>query len=445
MSENWLRCEVDGLHAYITVDEGLERRFSVQELRTLLNSQGIVYGVDEKALEGMALGLLKGRIRVASGKPMEPGTPGRIEWFVDLSKVGKPRELEDGRVDLRDLQLDLNVRKGDKLAVRIPPKPGKEGINVFGKSIYPPEPEDVCIIAGRGADYAENDRNCIVAAIDGAVVYNGRVVEVHDRKSINGDIDYSTGNVFFNGDLRITGSVRAGFSVTAMGDIYIYGDVEDAEIKSGGSVIIKGGAIGGGSGKIKCDGSIKVHHVSKFELSAGKNIIVEEDILHSTVSAEGSVYAKSVVGGTVSAFSVKTEVTGSIAEARTVVDVTRAFRLGLERYNLLKQFGTLMAERSVLYDKMFNLVRNGMDEKGLLKFNDLQELGLLKKNTLESIKNAVTIQRRLEKIDEMEKEREAGAIVNIRLAYPNTLIKIDNEERLIREKQKNILLKSSLK
>ncbi|MBN1575812.1 MAG: DUF342 domain-containing protein [Chitinispirillaceae bacterium] len=440
MSDISLQCEADGSRACFIVAGGSTRIVTMQELLALLKQRKVVFGVDRDALQQIVAGARSGRVPVAVGNPPEHGTPGRLEWYIDLSKVGKPREFEDGSVNLRDLQIDLNVRKGDRLVRRIAPVPGKPGTTIFGTPAYPPPIEDVLITLGKGTDHEVNDPECIVAAIDGAVTFSGQLIEVHNRKVIQGDINYATGNVFFNGDLEITGTIRAGFSVSASGDIKINGNVEDAEIKSSGSVIIQGGVTGSGSGTITCSGLLRVHHAAQFTFSADKDVVIKEDALHCTIVSEGTLTAKAIIGGSTSAFSIAVEIAGSAAETRTVLDVARTDQLKRERYNLLKHFGALMAQRAGHYEKMFSLVRDGMNEKGFLPYNDLQALELLKDTTLESIKTAERVQARIEKIDELETKQQGDSTVSIGIAYPNTVIRIGNEERLIKNEQRNIFL-----
>lgn len=44
---------------------------------------------------------------------------------------------------------------------------------------------------------------------------------------VNGDVDNSTGNINFNGDLNIMGNVTAGFSVTATGSVALMAAAKD--------------------------------------------------------------------------------------------------------------------------------------------------------------------------------------------------------------------------
>jgi len=75
---------------------------------------------------------------VCRGRPRDcanRGTPGSIEVLIDVSQKGKPRVLPGGKVDHRDISYVVNVRKGTPLVKHLPPIPGKDGCNVFGKTV----------------------------------------------------------------------------------------------------------------------------------------------------------------------------------------------------------------------------------------------------------------------------------------------------------------------
>lgn len=49
----------------------------------------------------------------------------------------------------------------------------------------------------------------------------------------------SMGNIDFNGDVNITGSVRSGVTVHAMGSIYVGGFVEGATLIAGKDIVLR--------------------------------------------------------------------------------------------------------------------------------------------------------------------------------------------------------------
>jgi hypothetical protein len=423
--------------AYLDVPKVKDVNLSLHDLETLIKRNHITVGVNDAILAEIVQGNLAGKnIPIAVGRPMKAGVDGHLEWFVDYAKTGKPKEVGD-RVDHRELLSNLNISKGEKFARIVKAVPGTPGLTVTGAVISPPEVSELPITIGKGV---VDDAGALIAKMDGAIKFNGIVIEVCDNKTIFSDIDYSTGNVTYNGCINIQGTVRSGFKVTATGDILIYGDVEDAEIKSGGSVSVRGGVAGTARGTIECTGSINLKHVAYFNIIAGKEVTVSEDALHTAITADGNVSVKNVVGGVIHAPSITAEAAGCATEIKTILDISQIDQLIRERYDLLKQFGILMAERATQYGKMYSLVYEGMDDQGFLNEQDQQTLESLKSTTLSSIQISARIQARLGLIEDKEKgrqDRHDDSFLKIGRIFPGVIVKTGTEERIFTKEEQN--------
>ncbi len=67
-------------------------------------------------------------------------------------------------------------------------------------------------------------------------------------------MDFSTGNIDFEGDVRVLKGIRDIFEVRATGNIEVGGLIEASTIDAGGSVFAKGGMAGArGVGGRRCD------------------------------------------------------------------------------------------------------------------------------------------------------------------------------------------------
>jgi len=88
----------------------------------------------------------------------------------------------------------------------------------------------------------------LYALKDGAVHYVDGSIAVYDVLEINGDVDFNTGNIDFNGYVNIKGTVEDNFSVKAEKDIEIGGVYGIGGVKliesTGGSIYIRGGVAG---------------------------------------------------------------------------------------------------------------------------------------------------------------------------------------------------------
>jgi uncharacterized protein (DUF342 family) len=433
----------DGLSAAITVLPQRENSYpSCQELLAALGDNAVVCGINNQALVDMvATKALNIKVEVARGVPAEPGIAGRLEMLVDIALIGKPKKLSDDRVDFHDICYVINVHKGDPIARRIPPVLGKEGQTVSGKPIVPPRPSDVKLPIGNGTKLSLSDPDLLVAGNDGGIgVEADGSLEVRKEEKIIGDIDYQTGDVTFAGDLTITGSLRAGFSVENKGTLIIGGSVEDSTIKCQGTIVIKRGAVGSGSGTIECKGAVRARHLENFRVIAGGDVVITENMVNAVVESAGFVYAKSIRGGCVaSLLGVEAGEIGSISEVKTVVDIGKKYERIQLRYKLLSKLALLTTEIEKNRELVFQLVRDNLDENGALSMENEQMLDALKVKSVEIDGVQSSTQVEIESLDGLKYEGD-DPYVKANVIYPNTIVKFGTGEQLIRERLEQVRL-----
>ena len=425
----------DGLRAFLYLSENILEFFpSFEELRSLCAERGIVFGLNEPKIRDVAENkTCNVKVEIATGMAAVQPVAGKIEILVDVSSRGRPKVLSGGNVDHRDIGYIVNVRKNAPIMRLTPPIPGTDGATVLGKAIPCAMPPVLKVIAGAGTRFLEEDPNVLVADKDGAVAIfpNGKAM-VLDEKIIPGDIDYTTGNVTFLGNLFIKGSVRGGFSVEAAGNVTIAGNIEDALVKCGGNLIVSGGASGSGHGRIECEGTCSMKHCQNFSVST-VSLIVVEDIVHCSIWAENSLRAKSVVGGTVSAGkSINVEAVGTSAEPRTVIDLGGMSVLLKQKYELLKDLASTTTETGNVKTAMYSLVKDEMDTSGELARGSLARLEELKKNGAQCVEKITVLQGTLERLDEKLKMLSIPEM-RARTIYPNTVVKAGPLEKIIKE------------
>lgn len=422
----------DGMRAFLEVPGERALLYpSVQDLMTVLTEKGIVYGIADKAIAEMVAGKICGqKVPVAFGTPMDPGQAGRLEILVDLSVKGKPRELKDGSVDHRDIRFLINVRKGTQLARRIPPRPGKPGMTVQGRQIVPPVVDDAVLPMGKGTALSPNDENVLIAETDGAVLRTpGGPFEVRTTKIIGGDIDYSTGNVSFTGDLTVEGMVRGGFSVEATGDVLVHGGAENARIKAGNDLKIHGVAVGAGKGVLESGQTMVLRHVEHFTCEAGKEIVVEEDAIHCMLRAGGTLRIGNMLGGTADAgVSIEVESAGSSAEVATVLRIGGVRALQEEKYQHLREIARIAAEMGGLRVAMYELVRDGMDEAGELPAGSVESLREMKKRRVDLIEATHAREAGIHALEQKIQDYPPSYI-KARNLFPGTIVKFGSVEK----------------
>jgi uncharacterized protein (DUF342 family) len=149
---------------------------------------------------------------------------------------------------------------------------------------------------------------------------------ISKQYEVPGDVDYSIGNLSMEGSLDIRGWIHSGFEVRASDEIKIGGGVEDAIVEAGADIYINGGIIGSAEGRVQAGGNITARFFESARVHADGDIFVHDDILRSTVSANGSIIVTKgkgrIRGGSVEAAKgVEANEIGSDAGVKTSVSV----------------------------------------------------------------------------------------------------------------------------
>lgn len=283
----------DGLEArlYITPPWG-GNAVTFEDVRAGMETKGVVFGVDENVI---ALALRESRedfaYVAASGIPPVPGKDAEMQYFFERDTKAAPKELEDGRVDYRELNLVTSVRKGTLLAEKTLATEGSPGKNIFGKEVPAKRGRDFLPPVGKGVERSDDGMR-LFAAADGCPVVAGKQLKVLPVYDIKGDVDFSTGNIYFMGSVIVRGNVKSGFKIVSSGNVEVYQGVEDARIEAEGRVLVKRGISGQGKAFIKAGEDVLAKFIQHAEVRT-KESVHTEACLHSTIYAGKKV----VVGG----------------------------------------------------------------------------------------------------------------------------------------------------
>jgi uncharacterized protein (DUF342 family) len=242
----------------------------------------VVYGIDAELI-----GQLKNRpvysqeLVMARGLKPVDGTDGSISYNFKLVTDPHPKLRENGTVDYRDLGIIENADKGKVLCNITLPTKGTEGISVVGKKLLQISGKAVNSPLGRNTKLSE-DQTKVIATVDGNVTLINSKVSVSETFVVNENVDNSTGNIVFVGNVQIFGNVLENFSVNARGNVDIYGTIEGGIVKSGKNINAHGGIVGMSHSVIECKGNL----VSTF-------------LENCTIEADGSITAESIMNCTI--------------------------------------------------------------------------------------------------------------------------------------------------
>ncbi|MDN5330920.1 MAG: uncharacterized protein PWP45_145 [Tepidanaerobacteraceae bacterium] len=304
---------------------GGRTNLSLDDVLKELNKSGVVFGIDtDKINEMLKKGIYNTPVEIARGIEPKEGKDGEIVYRVEINKELKPKITEDGRVDFHDLGFITNVEKGQLLAEIIPPEKGSPGKTVTGKVLPAKDGKPVRLRQGKNVVLSD-DGKFLYSTIDGHPVIGEDRISVLPVMEIKGDVGPSTGDIDFVGSVKVYGNIKSGYKIKAEGDIEVEGYVEAAELISGGKVFLKRGIRGMGKGMVKAAVDIIAKFVENSTLEAGKNIIVNEAIMHSLVSAGNKIEVKGkkglLVGGSARAGKeINAKVIGSPMATVTIVE-----------------------------------------------------------------------------------------------------------------------------
>ncbi|OXM84694.1 DUF342 domain-containing protein [Paenibacillus rigui] len=320
----------DKLSAYLQFknsEDGLT--FTLTQLEQVLESYHVVHGVDRGKLEEIVKSpeaYFLAQTLIALGTPPVPGQDGRITLMQNVSaEAKKPSELEDGTVDFREVTSISNVRKGQLIAKRMPATEGVAGRAVTGEAIPAKEGKEARLKLGKNV-VADPEQLGLYAAIDGMVTKTDRdKINVFPVYEVNGDVDYSVGNIDFVGTVVIRGNVLTGFKIKCSGDIRVTGSVEGADLDAEGSIEISAGVLGHNKGVIKAGSRVKSSFIQDATVIADE-VLVSQSIMHSNIRAVKSVICKGtkglIVGGTIqSGEYVAARTIGNSMSTATVIEV----------------------------------------------------------------------------------------------------------------------------
>ncbi|HPA44593.1 MAG TPA: FapA family protein [bacterium] len=301
---------------------------AVSDIIPMLFERGIVCGISPVTLLKMAKKVRKTGepeegIRIQGVQP-EKGRDGRLEILVDYqSKADRYWIKADGSVDFYKLSRIDSVQEGDLLARIIPPSPGQDGYTVTGERIPGPEGESHAVRLGENVVLSENGAE-IRAGIAGQIHFEDNTISVRPIYVVGGDVDFSTGNLDFIGDLMVRGNVLDGFDLKAGGNVVVHGTVGSCSIRAEGDVSVGRGVFGRERGLIRAGGDVTVAFLQNATVYSGSDVRMANQILNSRVYAKGKVVVTtgkgSIVGGHIQAGKgVEAKVIGSDFGTKTEI------------------------------------------------------------------------------------------------------------------------------
>lgn len=254
----------------MTMEEFENNKHAIlEQIEKQLDKEGVVFG----RLPLHDIFFKQGEpLTAAIGRQPEQGADAMITYLEIPDR--KPVIREDGSADYYEMNFVTAVDEGDWIGEKVPPQNGIAGKDIFGNVLGALKGNDGKLSYDRKSISEEQEKGKVVlrAIHGGALEYINGVISIGKRLVINGDVGPETGNITFDGAVSIYGTILAGYSVKATGDISIEGNegVTNAkEIQSSeGDIYIKGGVFGGGVTIVEAKGDIFIKHANNCKLYA---------------------------------------------------------------------------------------------------------------------------------------------------------------------------------
>ena len=305
-----------------------------EDVLRVLQKENVVFGVDPAAIQrALEEDHYFELIPVAVGQPPVEGQHGRIVELLPRESSKEIQVDDRGNADYRSQAYVQVVREDTVICDILLPVPGQEGKNVDGSPAAPKAVRAARVPKGEGTKFSEDGLH-LLAARSGHLEYQQGRFCVRPVLEIPGDVDYSTGNVDFPGDVHIRGDVREGFRVFAEGSLMIDGLVEAADVAAGADLLITKGVVGDNRAVLHCGGNLRTKYLENCTVYVGKCVYADCAVT-SAIYCDGSVSVTggrgSIIGGSVTAgVMVKAKLLGARSGRQTELTLgTRPYTLQL--------------------------------------------------------------------------------------------------------------------
>ncbi|MFH1374786.1 MAG: FapA family protein [bacterium] len=398
-----------------------ESDITQEDVIEALKLAGIVYGIDNEVIARIvAEKVCDTPVEIAKGDPPVKGEDTKFEYLFNTDSRGVPKEDKDGRIDYRELHFIQNTDKEAVLARRTAPTTGVNGKSVDGKEINATRGRNVPFKFGDNTKVS-SDGMTLTATAAGAIVFRSGMITVKDVMTINGDVDFNTGNIECNGSVIVRGDARTGFKLDIGGNLEVAGNVQDCHISCRGNILVRGGCFGEGEGSIQADGDITVKYAQGQKLISGGQINVGGELINCRVTAKERVLVVGkrgkIVGGEINAGKeIRAPFLGSEGGTPTVLTVAYDADLMRQYHKTIHEMERLDADQERVKEGLTGLYRLQMDGKlsdakvaAIKQFEDFQ------RNVPDAIRE---LEKRKAGIEEKLREYRDATIIAENTMYP---------------------------
>ena len=364
---------------------------------------------------------------IANGTPPVHDQNGKVEKLYEKPPGNEPseKESEQSHYDRSDI---ITVSENQEILRLIPPISGNDGIDVFGKPIPRKLGKEAKVILGKNVTQKDD---LIIATSGGRLFFDNGKAWINPVLDINGNVDFSTGNIDFPGEVIIAKNVLDLFKVRSKATISIHGLIEAAEIHAGLDLYATGGVTGKEKGKLYAANDIHSKYLTNAHVRAGKNIFVQKEIVNCDLACGGALNIENgLLGGgvTIATGGIKVKDLGSEAEVKTHLEVGIAEDLKNIFYELSPKIIQQRQQAQKIRQTVEPLLQNQKHLNAEQK-EKATELLYAAADMEDSIEEAI------EKIRTAQKHAQEISVPQIEVAgtlYPGVLIRFPRVETVVK-------------
>ena len=358
------------------------------------------------------------------------GENGRFEWSEAFDPEHQysfcDEQDEKGRASFYDRSSVTLVAKDEIIGILHPPTEGQPGQDIFGNGIESKPGADYKIEPGKNVELQADGRT-FIATCSGEPKLQGNILLVEPVITIKSNVDFSTGNIEYNGDVHVNGDIKDLFEVHAGGNIDVGGTIEAAQVHCAGNLTVRRGISGKEKGTITVRKNLSAKYLSNVTVWIQGDAAIQSEIVNTELNVKGKILLErgGISGGHITAAGdIKAPVIGSPAGVRTIV------KAAVDPF-LQQKLQELEALRVELSDEMTKLMPKA---KAMLKSSGGKPCDRLKILAEE-------IQTQRDRIEEIDSQCEilsaemakicTGIIIVKKRIYPGTVLYVGETMQMI--------------
>lgn len=234
----------------------------------------------------------------ALGKPAVHGEDERIDWKDGCDPQGPSAQADEGhRVDYYNKRSYVSVVAHQELGRVVPPTSGEDGMDATGQSIPARPGESLKLQLDESVMLDASGR--LIAQQAGVLEYDQGKLRVRNCLHVAGFVDFSSGNVDFDGDVEVAKGVRDKFVVKATGTVTVHGLIEAATIETGKDLVARGGVAFKEAGHILAHGDLHARYLDNVSGTVEHHATVDREVINCQLVVVGNLDVErgSIIGG----------------------------------------------------------------------------------------------------------------------------------------------------